>query len=147
MEYCPNGDGDKLLIQHVVLNQQQNSYIPEPAIWHIFNSLIKAGLTMERVFAGLNDQANARQLGEVVHLDIKPDNVFFGDYPGPAPELAPNSFAMYPICKLGDFGLATYRRLAENQRNQEENLYIGRGAPSFLLPSKNWNTTGDAGPI
>lgn len=136
MEYCPNGDGDKLLIQHVVLNQQQNSYIPEPAIWHIFNSLIKAGLTMERVFAGLNDQANARQLGEVVHLDIKPDNIFFGDYPGPAPELAPNSFAMYPICKLGDFGLATYRRLAENQRNQEENLYIGRGAPSFFAPEQ-----------
>ena len=70
MEYCPNGDGDKLLIQHVVLNQQQNSYIPEPAIWHIFNSLIKAGLTMERVFAGLNDQANARQLGEVVLVHV-----------------------------------------------------------------------------
>jgi serine/threonine protein kinase len=123
-----------LLNQHIALNRHQDSYIPEPAIWHIFNSLIKAGLTIERVFAGENQQTNAQKLAVVVHLDIKPDNIFFGGYPGTDSELAPNSFAMYPICKLGVFGLATYRRLAENHRNQKNNLYIGRGAPSYFAP-------------
>jgi serine/threonine protein kinase len=136
MEYCPNGDGQKLLNQHIALNQQQNSCIPEPAIWHIFNSLIKAGLTMERVFVGENDQDNARKLAEVVHLDIKPDNIVFGEYPDTDQELVPDNFAMYPVCKLGDFGLATYRRLAENQRNLKNNLYIGRGAPGYFAPEQ-----------
>jgi serine/threonine protein kinase len=146
IEYCPNGDGQNLLNEHIALNHQQNSYIPEPAIWHIFNSLIKAGLAMERVFASENDQDNARKLAEVVHLDIKPDNIFLGDYPQLVPnDLAkyprepkpgPNNFAMYPTCKLGDFGLATYRRLAENQRNLNSNTYIGRGTPGFFAPEQ-----------
>lgn len=150
IEYCPNGDGQNLLVSNIVLNHQQNSYIPEPAIWHIFNSLIKAGLAMERVFASENDQHNAQKLAEVVHLDIKPDNIFLGDYPDIDPELVrnnsakypidpepePNNFAMYPTCKLGDFGLATYRRLAENQRNLDSNTYIGRGTPGFFAPEQ-----------
>ncbi|GAB7322247.1 hypothetical protein MBLNU13_g03239t3 [Cladosporium sp. NU13] len=127
LEYCPNGELSSLLNHHWALNmtnQQPDSYIPEPAIWHIFNSLIKAGLAMERVFA------------EVVHLDIKPDNVFLGDYAGIDPELFPDNFAMYPTCKLGDFGLATYCRLAENRHKLSNNNYIDRGTPCFIAPEQ-----------
>lgn len=140
MEYCPNGDGMHLLEHYKaqnVINQHQNSqqtnvYIPEPAIWHIFNSLIKAGLTMERVFVNDDDQVNAKNLSEVVHLDFKPDNIFLGDYPPNDPDVAPNNFAMYPTIKLGDFGLATYRRLAENMPK----VYIGRGTPGYFPPEQ-----------
>jgi serine/threonine protein kinase len=137
IEYCPNGDGNKLLDHYWALNvtnqiqngQQQNICIPEPAIWHIFNSLIKAGLTMQGVFMNDNDHVNA----EVVHLDLKPDNIFLGNYPPTDPDDDDSSnFAMYPTCKLGDFGMATYRYLAERRST----AYIGRGTGGFFTPEQ-----------
>ena len=86
---------------HTVLNpghQQQNGHIPEPAIWHIFSSLIKAGLVMERTDAG--------SFKDIVHLDIKPENVFLGDYPRYDPQLVSNNFDMYPIFKLGELRIS-----------------------------------------
>lgn len=52
--------------------------IPEPAIWHMFETLIKAGLVMEQgdvdqPMPGWND---VNVGGPVVHMDLKPDNLF-----------------------------------------------------------------------
>ena len=75
-------------------------------------------------------------LADVIHLDFKPDNVFLGDYPGIDPEVPPDNFAIYPTCKLGDFGLATYRRLAENRHKLSNNKYMGRGTRGFQAPEQ-----------
>jgi hypothetical protein len=71
--------------------------IPEPAIWHIFETLIKAGLVMEQGAESLPSPPWFIG-GPVVHMDIKPDNVFIGDYPEQTTASGedPNNFAMYP---------------------------------------------------
>jgi len=72
--------------------------------------------------------------GTVVHMDIKPDNVFIGDYPEQitASGEDPNNFAMYPRFKLADFGLAT-----DSRRNPPaDRFYRGRGTPGFLAPEQ-----------
>jgi len=139
MEYCPNGEVNRLLEYHWALNmnnryqnsQQPDSYIPEPAIWHIFNSLVKAGLSMEQVSVDKDDPFHDQRLGEVVHLDIKPENVFLGDYPPNDPD-AHNNFAIYPTCKLADFGLSTYQSLAKKSHVRKK--YIERGTPRYFAP-------------
>jgi serine/threonine protein kinase len=102
---------------HMTLNDRNGnneSHIPEPAIWHIFESLIKAGLVMERGFANRRDERPDRGWQDIVHLDIKPDNVFIGDYPTDNPNKRSENFAMYPTFKLGDFGTSIFRRRKEN---------------------------------
>lgn len=113
-------------------SQQPDRYIPEPAIWYIFNSLIKAGLTMEQVSVDEDDPTGAQNLGEVVHLDIKPHNIFLGDYPRNDPKFPSDNFAIYPTCKLGDFGMSTYRHLAKHRTKS----YIGRGTAGFFAPEQ-----------
>jgi serine/threonine protein kinase len=98
-------------------SRQQTSYIPEPTIWYMFDSLAMPGQLFK-----------AQELEEVVHLDIKPGNVFFGDYP----RQDSISFAMYPTCKLGDFGSATYRGLALHPQSIGTSRYLERGTPGFL---------------
>jgi serine/threonine protein kinase len=110
-------------------SRQQTSYIPEPTIWYMFDSLAKAGLAMEQKLEAEPGQLlKAQELEEVVHLDIKPGNVFFGDYP----RQDSISFAMYPTCKLGDFGSATYRGLALHPQSIGTSRYLERGTPGFL---------------
>lgn len=130
VEYSPNGDADKLLDYHraASIDQQQNICIPEPAIWHIFNSLIKAGLTMDNLFINDDDHVDAH----VVHLDLKPSNIFLGDYPPDNPDRVPSNFAMYPTCKVGDFGISAYRHLAKRRPQ----AYIGRGTGGFYAPEQ-----------
>jgi serine/threonine protein kinase len=132
LEYCPYGDGADMMHHHLMLNsrnRQQNSYVPEPAIWCMFDSLMKAGLAMEQELEAEPQQLfETRELGEVIHLDIKPGNVFFGDYP----EDDSINFAMYPTCKLGDFRGAIYRRLALQSQPTDPNRFLDRGTPGFF---------------
>jgi serine/threonine protein kinase len=110
-------------------SRQQTSYIPEPTIWYMFDSLAMAGLAMEQKLKAEPGQLfKAQELEEAVHLDIKPGNVFFGDYP----RQDSISFAMYPTCKLGDFGSATYRGLALHPQSIGTSRYLERGTPRFL---------------
>ena len=93
---------------------------------------------MERVFVNDDDHVNA----EVVHLDFKPHNIFLGDYPSDDPDSAPSNFAMYPTCKLGDFGMATYHHLAQRRPT----AYIGRGTGGFFAPEQKQNYHGQKRP-
>lgn len=92
IEYCPYGDTDKMLDRY----RRINAPIPEALIWRIFESLVHAGLMMEQ------GHLTARQAGwqEIIHMDIKPANVFVGLHP------QGNNWACYPEIKLGDYGLA-----------------------------------------
>lgn len=110
LEYCPHGDLADIHQRHAdeIYNaENRDSHIPEPAIWHIFESLIKAGLVLQQgntthplpelVGRGIKEQG-------IVHLDIKPANVFIGDYPPHRFNAATQNFAMYSTFRLGDFG-------------------------------------------
>jgi serine/threonine protein kinase len=72
--------------------------IPEPFLWHVVESLAIAGLLLER---GVVDGNPMRNWETIVHRDLRPANIFFGD---PDPE----RFNRYPTPKIGDWGLAVY---------------------------------------
>ena len=96
LEYCPYGDLQDVLRRHVASNVS----IPEPLIWHIFESLVNAGLLTEQ--GGVTQPRNPWM--EIVHLDFKPPIVLLGLYPQPAG--GRGNWAAYPTVKLGDYGLA-----------------------------------------
>jgi serine/threonine protein kinase len=107
--------------------------IPEPAIWHIFETLIKAGLVME---SGTEAQQSPPWFigGPVVHLDLKPGNVFIADYPAQTTTNGQplDDFAIYPRFKLADFGFSI-----DNRRfPRTDNEYRGRGTAGYLSPEQ-----------
>lgn len=55
--------------------------IPEPAIWFIFESLVIGGLLMSQG----HPTTPVEDWIPIVHRDVKPDNVFVGDFPQPPP--------------------------------------------------------------
>jgi serine/threonine protein kinase len=107
-------------------NQNNASHIEEPALWHIFESLIKAGLVMEQGFTDQPNPQTAQKWPQIVHLDIKPENVFIADYPQVNPNNSSENFAMYPTFKLGDFGESTFRNLI-GSRTRPRNQFFSRG--------------------
>lgn len=79
-EYCQGGD-----LQHAV---PQSGRLPEDFIWHCFIQIAEALDVLHNVGSR-----------EVVHRDIKPDNIFLDQkYRYAAP---------WPNLKVGDFGMAT----------------------------------------
>jgi serine/threonine protein kinase len=123
-------------------NNRDAAYmIPEPAIWHMFETLIKAGLVMEQgdvsqPRAGWTDDNVG---GPVVHLDFKPENLFIADYPdqfgedGPGGEEDPENFAMYPAFKLSNFGYSIDDRC---RHPPGDDSYRGRGTAMYLTPEQ-----------
>jgi serine/threonine protein kinase len=119
-------------------NQNNASHIEEPALWHIFESLIKAGLVMEQGFTDQPNPQTAQKWPQIVHLDIKPENVFIADYPQVNPNNSSENFAMYPTFKLGDFGESTFRNLI-GSRTRPRNQFFSRGTQEFLAPEHRTN--------
>lgn len=99
-EFAPWGD------LHVLKHNYAawNTYFPEEFLWHIFHGLANAALKME---VGPFQDFVTRHIYEpqtafVLHLDLKPGNLFVGD----ALDDKPYHFSNYPTIKVGDFGLA-----------------------------------------
>jgi serine/threonine protein kinase len=103
--------------------------IPEPAIWHIFETLIKAGLVMEQGAEG-PPPPPWWVGGPVVHLDLKPGNVFIGNEPEPTEDS--DNFAMYPRFKVADFG----HSIDDRRNPRADRFYRDRGTPFFMSPEK-----------
>jgi serine/threonine protein kinase len=101
--------------------------IPEPVIWHAFESLIHAGLVMEqgRVSGPVAGWAG----GPVVYLDLKPENVFIGEYPNPT---AHQNLAMYPTFRLADMG----HSIDDRRNPQAYDSYRRRGTPDYQAPEQ-----------
>lgn len=129
IEYCPYGDAHKILKYHT---KQLDQPVPEPLIWHFFESLVNAGLIMQ--------QGHATQLQpgwrEVVHMDIKPANVFIGPHPTAARN--GDNWAAYPTFKLGDYGLAfeTWLHDHDNPRS-----YLDTGTTGYMAPEQVGGST------
>lgn len=82
LEYCPFGDGIDLMAWYVRLNLNRRNvpgagpqHIPEPVIWHIFDSLANAGLVIEQ---GAVENPPQRW-AEIIHMDMKPDNIMVSE--------------------------------------------------------------------
>ncbi|EME87101.1 uncharacterized protein MYCFIDRAFT_172767 [Pseudocercospora fijiensis CIRAD86] len=96
MEFCSGGDLQALSSNYWPRSLNPN-FMPEPFLWAVFDSLVTAGLLME----GSHLRDAARPLwDQIIHGDMKPDNVFLG-------ENTSGTFRGFPLAKLGDFGLAT----------------------------------------
>jgi serine/threonine protein kinase len=109
--------------------------IPEPAIWHVFETFIKAGLVMEQGDVDQPQPGWANVGGPVVHLDLKPENLFVGDYPAQTGEddEDPENFAMYPAFKVADFGYSIDNR---RRHPPDDDSYRGRGTETYLSPEQ-----------
>ena len=123
MEYCPYGDLGKILEHHRRINQ----HVPEPLIWHIFESLVNAGLFMEQ---GGVDQPRAGWT-QILHRDFKPQNAFLGLHPDPAS--GRSDWAAYPTIKLGDYGLAV-EILPQDDRNPFD--FVDAGTLGYQAPEQ-----------
>jgi len=100
-----------------------NNMIPEPVIWCAFETLIKAGLVMEQ---GDADQPPpVWNNGPVLHLDLKPDNLYLGPFPAQN-----DDWAVYPSFKVADFGHSV------DDRRDANYDYRGRGTITYMSPEQ-----------
>ena len=123
IEYCPYGDLANLHEHH----QDIDKPIPEPLLWHIFESLVNVGLLMEQ---GGITQAKAGW-AQIIHRDLKPSNAFLSLHPHPVP--SGDNWAAYPTIKLGDYGLAVETSPTDT-RNPGD--FTGAGTFSYQAPEQ-----------
>jgi serine/threonine protein kinase len=123
LEYCPYGDLGNLLAHYQNINQP----IPEPLIWHVFESLVSVGLLMEQ---GHITQAQ-NPWAQIFHRDFKPQNVFLGNHPRAVPNR--DNWAAYPTIKLGDYGLAVETSPPDNRNPR---AFTDAGTPRYQAPEQ-----------
>lgn len=101
--------------------------ISEQAIWCVFDALIKAGLVMEQgdVFGPRAGWVG----GPVVHLDMKPENLFIGDFPD---QQVGNNWAIYPTFKVADFG----HSFDDRRDLRDHSHYRDRGTHGYQAPEQ-----------
>ncbi|KAK4555830.1 hypothetical protein LTR86_007050 [Recurvomyces mirabilis] len=125
LPYCPYGDLSKLIEHYQMMSMQ----IPEAFIWRVFQVLCESGEIMEKGWlppSGI-DQAAYQGWRQIVHRDLKTNNVFL--------DAAPQSnINGNPQAKLADFGLAILTN-ADDPLNPR--LYNrGAGTEGFLAPEQ-----------
>ncbi|KAI9893335.1 MAG: hypothetical protein M1814_000465 [Vezdaea aestivalis] len=103
LEYCPHGDLHGLGESYRWgFNDTRNHQIPEAFVWSLFYDLALAIVMLQH--GGSKAGAN-KQWTPILHLDLKPQNVFLGF------EKKPSEHVPYPQMKLADFGLAQHYAL------------------------------------
>lgn len=123
IEYCPYGDLATIYEHYQGIDKP----IPEPLLWHIFESLVHVGLIMEQ---GGITQAKAGWT-QILHRDLKPSNAFLSLHPQPVP--SGDNWAAYPTIKLGDYGLAVETSPTDT-RNPGD--FTGAGTFSYQAPEQ-----------
>lgn len=113
LELAPFGDLYNLLWKYRFWNQ----YLPEPFLWHVFDSLAEAAVKLRHCdWANMpslrNPPGPPHDSDQMVHFDIKPDNIFLS-YPDHSSNHHQQGGSTsggskkydYPVIKLGDHGL------------------------------------------
>ncbi|KAI7120488.1 hypothetical protein KC337_g13852 [Hortaea werneckii] len=100
---------------HRTRDELARHWLPEPFLWHVFESLAIAGLLMER---GELDPGPISFWEQILHLDYKCSNVFL-DLP------SHERYIGYPMPRLGDFGLCTIKKLHDPRK--AEDYIMGNG--------------------
>ena len=115
----------------------KHTYIPELFLWHLFYSLAKAIYALDDVHHSslLHESAQEYHLWSqhccILHLDIKPENIFLDYAPIGDEEIdamyrstdsiddsGKDSVRTYPVIRLVDFGLSKYVGPQDRGRNQ-----------------------------
>ncbi|KIK19600.1 hypothetical protein PISMIDRAFT_107269 [Pisolithus microcarpus 441] len=104
MEYCGGGDLSSIIKQA----QKHNRLVPEDTVWHYFMQIL---LALQHCHHPPNQGKDDRR-PQILHRDLKPDNVFLDDSNN---------------VKLGDFGLS--KALAQASF---ANTYVG--TPYYMSP-------------
>ncbi|KAI9881556.1 MAG: hypothetical protein M1830_000120 [Pleopsidium flavum] len=117
-EFCPLGD----LVRTLDFYGAHRLVFPEPFLWHVFYNIATAICYCAR---GTTAAEPRNGWEEIVHCDLKPDNVLMA-----LPDTEVNRF--YPTMKLADFGLA-YTIPNETIRHFKSQYGAG-GTPGYMAP-------------
>ncbi|KUJ10905.1 kinase-like protein [Mollisia scopiformis] len=131
LEYCPGGSLHALLKQ---ADSDDPKPIPEIDLWQIFDCLARGVYAMERETEEMNVPGAPAYTGrdeELMHCDLKPDNVFLG--------YRDNEHSRFPISKIADFGEALFVDSYDLQDDESGAKYLERGAPAFKPPEEAIN--------
>jgi len=141
LEFSPHGELSRLMDRYRAWNQ----YLPEAFLWHVFDSLALALVAKAELPTDPNelpDNTYYKEDDRIIHFDIKPENIFLGytqpfsgvsakKYGGMA-QLGGKKTALYPLVKLGDFGIADLVGGVEDNTNPY--VLWGAGTPFYKAP-------------
>lgn len=141
-ELAPYGDLSSLWHKY----RYWNTYLPEAFLWHLLDSLASAAIQMrDATKKGLPDgrfDGPVRREEQVVHFDMKPQNVFLGrpDHRvGKRCAYGGIRKFDYPVIKLGDFGLSEYT--GPNDPENPKRWLGGSGTTCYRPPVRCLTST------
>ncbi|KAI6711357.1 hypothetical protein JHW43_006129 [Diplocarpon mali] len=144
LEYCPGGDLNQFIPGRAG-ESRSTKIAPEPLsemdAWAIFNCLALGVHALDRRSENTFDNIVWEDDEELMHCDLKCDNVFLG--------FRDQDHDRLPIAKIGDFGEAKMVPSQDLQDDEYGGTYSDRGAPAFKPPEETpewpfgpWQKTG-----
>lgn len=135
-EYAPHGTLNELIARHSILKTP----IPEHYIWYTFKNLVDALITLRDGICPEHQEQNALEEPRedwlpILHLDIKPDNVFLGG--------ADSKYPSYKRPLLADFDIAVRSEPNPKKREQQYDRARGHGLSGWQAPEHAHDYVGD----
>ncbi|KAI9713308.1 MAG: hypothetical protein M1812_006667 [Candelaria pacifica] len=143
MEYCELGDLHDVIDAYRLRGLYRR--VPEAFVWQVFLQMVQALCYIHQGLEGWDAISRAATDGDatgvngwmqVIHRDIKPGNIFLQ---APRSREETRNSDMYPVPKLGDFGLAIHENHPQFRPSRQRT-----GTPGWLPPEfPNFGQRGD----